>query len=106
MADLVYRNEKGSKLDKDEGDANMRALNIYSKIKNADWRFIPSIFRLYMTGTGTISIDAKNPNGVVTTAVYTASLSNANGEVLYPFIGNDASQMRINLTGTLTGEVI
>lgn len=106
MADLVFRDEKGSKLSNNEGDANMRALNIYSKIKNADWRFVPSIFRLYMKGTGNISIDAKNPDGVITTAVYTTSLSNATGEVLYPFIGNDAAQMRINLTGTLTGEVI
>lgn len=106
MADLIFRSSKGAKLSIVEGDTNLKALNIYSKIVNGDWRYMPSIFRLYMSGSGTITIDAKNPAGTITTAVFTATLTSASGEILYPFIGNDASQMRITLTGTLTGEVI
>lgn len=106
MADLIYRDEKGSKLTANEGDSNMRALNIYSKIKNAEWRYIPSIFRLCMSGSGTLTIDAKNPAGVETLAVFTQTLSGANGEIMFPFVGNDTAQIRISLTGTLTGEVL
>ena len=106
MPELVYRDEKGSNLTPGEGDANLRALNIYSRIISAAWRYAPPIFRLYVSGTGSITIDAKNPAGVITTGVYTNTLTGANGEILYPFLGNDASQMRVTFTGTLTGEVI
>jgi hypothetical protein len=106
MPDLVYRDEKGALLNRFEGDANLRALNIYSKIKSGEWRYCPPIFKIYISGTGTITINAKNPAGAINAAVYSAALTGASGEVLYPFIGADASQMQITLTGTLTGEVI
>lgn len=106
MPDLVYRSAKGAKLTKEEGDANQRALNIYSRITSGEWRYAPPIFKIYISGTGTITIDAKNPAGTITTAAYTNTLTSANGEVLFPFVGNDTTQMLITLTGTLTGEVI
>jgi hypothetical protein len=106
MPNLVYRGVKGSNLTPDEGDANMKALNIYSAIESGAWRYVPPIFRIYVSGTGSITIDAKNPAGVITTSVYTGSLSGANGEILYPYLGDDASQMRVTFTGSLTGEVI
>lgn len=106
MPELIHRDEKGANLTPEEGDANLRALNIYSRITSGAWRYAPSIFRLYVSGTGSITVDAKNPAGVITTGAYTGTLSGASGEIIYPFLGNDASQMRVTFTGTLTGEVI
>jgi len=61
--------------------------------------------RLRMTGTGTVSMDARNREGTISAAVYTASVSGA-ALVDYAYPGDDAVEFRINLTGTAAVEVI
>jgi hypothetical protein len=106
MPELIYRDEKGANLTPDEGDANMRALNMYCSRKSGVWGYIPAIFRLRLAGTGTCVVDAKNALGTITTGLYTYTVTGATNQIEYPYLGDDATQMRVTLTGTCTAGVI
>ena len=73
---------------------------------NGAWMKVLSLFRMRMTGTGTVTIDAKNALGTITLAVATYSLSGATNQIEYPYPGDDAVMIRATLTGTATAEII
>jgi hypothetical protein len=55
-----------------------------------EWIYIPSIFRLSLTGTGTITLESKDFLGVVTTGIYSLTVSNVINEIAYPYAGDKA----------------
>ncbi len=72
----------------------------------AAWMTVPSIFRLRITGTGTVTIDARDSLGNITTAVHVATATAATDQIEFPYAGDDAVETRATLTGTTTAEVI
>lgn len=70
------------------------------------WMTIPSIFRLRLTGTGTVTIDSKDSLGNITAGVATYTVSGATDQIEFPYAGDDAVAIRATLTGTATAEVI
>jgi len=69
------------------------------------WATIPSIFRLRLTGTGTVVIDSKDSLGNITTGVASYTVSGATDQIEFPYAGDNAVMIRATLTGT-TAEVI
>lgn len=70
------------------------------------WRRFPSICRLLLNGTGTITIDARNKAGAITSAVFTETVTGASNAVRFPYFGDDAFDVRATLTGSATVEII
>ncbi len=70
------------------------------------WFPVGSLFRLLMTGTGTVTIDSKDALGTITTGVYTTTLTGATNEIGFPYAGDAAVQIRATLTGSATAKVI
>lgn len=81
-------------------------LVISGPIASGEWVSPPSVFRLRLVGTGTLTLDARNRLGAVTTAVFTASATGATNQIEYPYAGDDASAIRATLTGSLICEVM
>lgn len=70
------------------------------------WMTVPSIFRLRLTGTGTVTIDSKDSLGNITTSVASYTVSGATDQIEFPYAGDNAVAIRATLTGTATAEVI
>lgn len=73
---------------------------------DGNWMRVPTIFRLRLTGTGTVTIDAKDGLGNITesVAVYTPSSATDQIEYLYP--GEDTVYIRAIIEGSAGVEVI
>ena len=78
----------------------------FGSMTNGAWMKVPSLFRMRMTGTGTVTIDAKNALGTITSAFATYSPSGATNQIEYPYPGDDVVMIRATLTGTATAEII
>jgi hypothetical protein len=66
----------------------------------------PPFARLRLSGTGTITVDARDANGAVTPAVWSATLSGSNGTIFYPYFGSSAVAIRAAVTGNVYAEII
>lgn len=75
-------------------------------LENGVWNYCPSIFRLQMTGTGTVTLDSMDALGNITLNVYTVTLTSATNQIGFPYAGDAAVQIRATLTGTATAKVI
>lgn len=73
---------------------------------SGEWKPFTSWPRLLLNGTGTVSIDARNRAGTVTTGVFTQTLSSAVDEIAFPYFGDDAVEVRATLTGTAVVEIL
>ena len=75
-------------------------------LTSGEWVTIPSIFRLRLTGTGTVVMDSRDSLGGVALAVESYSPSGATDQIEFPYAGDNAVAIRVTLTGTATAEVI
>ncbi|WP_069337158.1 hypothetical protein [Sphingobium yanoikuyae] len=75
-------------------------------LQNGTWKRIFSLPRLLLSGSGTVTIDARNRSGTVVLAVETYTLTAASGQIEYPYFGDDAVEVRATITGTATAEII
>lgn len=75
-------------------------------LTGGEWFTIPSIFRVRLTGTGTVTLDSKDSLGNITTSVASYTVSGATDQIEFPFAGNNAVAIRAALTGDATCEVI
>ena len=73
---------------------------------NGVWTRIPSIFRLRLTGTGSVIIDSKNALDSITAGIASYSPSGATNDIQFPYAGDTAVAIRATLTGSATAEVI
>lgn len=69
------------------------------------WFSTPSVFRLRITGTGTVQLDSRNSAGAVT-AVATYTVSGATDQIEFPYAGDNAVAIRSTFSGNVTVEVI
>lgn len=70
------------------------------------WRPVTGLPRLLLNGTGTVTIDARNRAGTVTTAVYSNTLTSAINQIDFPFFGEDAVEIRAAYTGSASAEIV
>ncbi len=70
------------------------------------WMNVPSIFRIRLTGTGQIILDARNSLGEETIAVASYDVTSATNQIEFPYLGDDAVEMRVTLTGSAQLEVL
>ena len=73
---------------------------------SGEWISAPSIFRLRLVGTGTITVDSRDRLGAITTAVETYTISGATNQIEFPWLGDGAVEMRITYPATATVEVL
>jgi len=87
---------------------NGRLITTFSRIGLPDgvWIKIPSIFRLRLTGTGSVTLDARNALNEITTEVASFSASSATNQIEFPYPGDDAIEIRATYTGTCVAEII
>lgn len=79
---------------------------LYGQMTDGSWMKCPPIFRLRLTGTGTVTLDAKDALGNITTGVASYTVSGATDQIEFPYAGDNAVAIRATLTGTATAEVI
>ena len=80
---------------------------LYGPVTSGAWMKVPSIFRLRITGTGTLQMDSKDSLGNITLATFPlTSYTAETDKIEFPYAGDDAVTIRVTLTGTLTCEVI
>lgn len=122
MALITTRASKGSALSHADGDANITNVNnevmaatasvtainssLSSLLVTEEWKKVPSLIRLRLTGTGTCVVDSKNALGTISTALYTYTATAATNQIEYPYLGDDAVYIRVTLTDTCTAEVL
>lgn len=71
------------------------------------WVTVPSIFRLRITGTGTMQMDSRDSLGNITLAAFPlTTYSGETNKIEFPYAGDNAVAIRVTLTGTVTCEVI
>lgn len=87
------------------GDPTARGF-LPGPLLSATWKPITGMPRLLLNGTGTVSIDAKNRAGTITSAVYSITLSGAVNQIAFPYFGDDALAVRATFTGTATAEIV
>ena len=78
----------------------------YGALIDGAWKRVSGLPRLRLNGTGTVTIDARNLAGTITTGVFTQTVSGASGLIAFPYFGDDAVEVRATLTGTATAEII
>ena len=74
---------------------------------SGEWRFALSLFRLRITGTGTVTMDSRDSLGNITlnsSGPYTAA--SATDQIEFPYAGDNARQIRLTFPATATVEVI
>lgn len=80
---------------------------LYGPVTSGAWMKVPSLFRLRITGTGTLQMDSKDSLGNITLATFPlTSYTAETDKIEFPYAGDDAVTIRVTLTGTLTCEVI
>lgn len=97
---------------KQGGDAvpvNLQVVNAGGAVTPGEWISLGAgampMLRLRMAGNGTVTMNARDRDLVVTNSVYTATVSGT-PFVEYAYPGDDATEFQIVLTGTATAEVI
>ena len=80
--------------------------SMYGALANGVWHAIPSIWRLRLTGTGTVTLDSVDSLGNVTSAFDSYSVAGATDDVEFPFAGTNAVAVRATLLGAVTAEII
>ena len=75
-------------------------------LASGEWFHPPSIFRLLLNGTGTVTIDSKDAAGTITAGVFSVTLASAINQIAFPYAGDAAIQISATLTGTATAKVI
>lgn len=75
-------------------------------LQNGVWKPFSGMPRLRLTGTGTVTIDARNSLGTITEDVETYATTAATNQIEFPFFGDDAVEVRAAITGTLSAEII
>lgn len=74
---------------------------------SGEWRLALSLFRLRITGTGTVTMDSRDSLGNITlnsSGPYTAA--SATDQIEFPYAGANAREIRLTFPSTATVEVI
>lgn len=79
----------------------------YGDLTGGVWKVVPTVFRLRMAGTGTVSVDVRNKAGSITTGVAVYTVSGSERIEWQPsWSAENITEIRVNFTGSATAEVI
>lgn len=98
--------EEGENDDAPDGAYWDSAVAVRGHMSSGAWFIPPSVFRLRITGTGTVTIDSRDSLGNITLAVASYTATSATDQIEFPYAGDNAVAIRATLTGTATAEVI
>lgn len=73
---------------------------------SGEWVTTAAVFKVVITGTGSVTMDARDANGDITSSVYSESLSGAVNQVGFPYAGDAAMAVRFNFPSTISVQVI
>lgn len=76
------------------------------QLANDQWRSAPTISRLRIVGTGSVSIDSRDRAGNVSAGVFSGSYSATPETIEFPYYGDAAVEIRATFPATLAVEVI
>ena len=83
-----------------QADIDKLTASLGNGVLGSSWVTLPSVYRLQISGTGTISIDTLAWDGVtITTGVFSFAPTGTSQPV-YPYFGDSAYAVRATLTGT------
>lgn len=68
------------------------------------WRPFPSLFRLLLKGSGTVTMDSLDYDGTVNLAVESYTVTT--DTVVFPYAGDNAIAIRVTNTGTASAEIL
>lgn len=86
--------------------ATMKNLRGMDPLSANSWTRVTGLPRLRLTGTGTVSIDARDSLGNITAGVESYSVSGAVNQIEFPFFGESTIEVRATVTGTAVAEII
>ena len=98
---IVHLSADGTSLVDGAGNSILRGA-----LTSGEWVTIPTVFRLRITGTGTVIIDSRDSLGNVSTSVESYTANGATDQIEFPYAGDNAVAIRATLTGNATAEVI
>lgn len=77
-----------------------------NKLFDGVWVPISSLFRLRLSGIGSVILDSKDIDQVVSEGVAEFSSDSSASKIEFPYPGAGAVQIRANITGNLTVEML
>ena len=80
--------------------------SVYGILYSGVWHKIPSIFRLCLNGSGLVTIDSRDKSGNIILGAAQYTVMDAVNLTQFPFVGNDAVEIRATYTGDASAEVI
>lgn len=75
-------------------------------LTSGEWSKAPSIFRLRLTGTGSVVIDSRDKLGAIASNIATYVLSSATNQIEFPYLGDVASDIRATFGPGITVEIL
>ncbi|HEX7856030.1 MAG TPA: hypothetical protein VF503_20295 [Sphingobium sp.] len=103
---MTYLNGEVPDGDLDTVLANRGVVSL-APMKSGNWVRVPGLFRLRLSGTGTVTIDAGNSAGEITEAVEVYTMTaEGDARIDFPFFGTDVTHLRATITGTAHCEVM
>ena len=79
---------------------------LYGQMVSGAWMKVPTVFRLRLTGTGTVTVNSVDSLGVQTAAVASYTVSGVTGQIEFPYPGDDSAAIQAVFDPTLTVEVL
>lgn len=80
---------------------------VSNDLQDGVWKKLPSMPRLWVKGTGTITVEVRDVAGVVTTSPDWVFTSNGlNRDIRYPYFGEMADSIRASFTGTAAATLL
>lgn len=79
---------------------------VRSGITAGVWYPVPTVFRLRIAGSGTITLDSRTASGVETSSVVSYSGTNDDNQIEFPYLGDDVTHVRASFPSTLFAEIL
>lgn len=76
------------------------------RLEGAAWVRLPGMYKLLVSGVGTLRLDALNVDGSIALGVLVRAIDEASKPMQYFYAGDAAVAVRATLTGTLEAEII
>jgi hypothetical protein len=68
------------------------------------WIKLPSLYKVLLKGNGSVNIDVKNIDGTIVPDFISYSVNGNRTE--YPFFGQDAYEIKVNVTNDVQMEIV
>ena len=84
----------------------VQAVGLPMPLVSGQWIACPPLCRLRLVGSGTVSFDARDALGAVSSAVFSATAASATNQIEFPYFGDTAFAVRPTFPQTLQVQVV